>query len=175
MSKVNESHIMPTVQLKSGAIAGAHDNDLYTFKGIPFGAPFNNRTRWQKPRPAPKWDGVRPAQDYGPIAPQFGANASPLPLPLPRYRRKYYEAVRGYPMPESLDCLRLNVFTPSLDAEDKRPVMVFIHGGGFATGGAMELYNGSRFARQGAVCVTIQYRLGPLGFLHGAGLVADGL
>src|SRR5260221_9435564 len=95
----------------------------------------------------------------------------PFPMPLPRSRARYFEALE--PMrssQESDDCLLLNVWSPTLDRGARLPVMVWIHGGGFTKGVANEVYDSAHLADRGVVAVAIQYRLGPPGFLHGSGL-----
>lgn len=112
---------------------------------------------------------MRDARRYGAACMQFSRKLRPLPFP--RARRQYLEAINGmHSSQEGDDCLLLNVWTSTLDRNAQLPVMVWIHGGSFATGVANEFYDCTPFARLGVVAVAIQYRLGPLGFLHGAGL-----
>jgi para-nitrobenzyl esterase len=121
------------------------------FLGIPYAAPPVGDLRWRAPRVASPWAGVRDALAYGPSCPQ----AHPIPSPLP-----------GFQMTEtSEDCLSLNVWSPGLDGG--RPVMVWIHGGAYVSGGsAQPVYDAARLAAEGdVVVVTINYRLGVLGFL----------
>jgi para-nitrobenzyl esterase len=123
-----------------GVVAG----DVATFKAIPFAAPPVGSLRWRSPQPPPPWTGVRPAAEAGPACIQT-AGAS------------------GYHGPQSEDCLTLNVYA-SLHRQGARlPVMVWIHGGGFL-GGAGSRYDGTHFAEDGVVLVTLNYRLGKLGF-----------
>ncbi|MBO0684823.1 MAG: carboxylesterase family protein, partial [Candidatus Dormibacteraeota bacterium] len=147
------------VELRYGKIEGIEKDGVLQFRGVPFAAAPVGARRWRPPAPPEPWTGVRPAGSFGPVAPQgpgpgtlFGASEQP-------------------PMSEA-DCLNLNVFTPGLGG--KRPVMVWIHGGAFIGGSGRDAwYNGSSFARRGVVVVTINYRLGALGFLHPGG-PADG-
>jgi para-nitrobenzyl esterase len=145
---------MTTVETTLGSVAGSVKDDIHVFKGIPFAAPPVGPLRFRAPQPATPWTGTRDARSYGPVAPQ---TASPM------------EQMFGGPKPEQseADCLTLNIFTPAPDGA-KRPVMVWIHGGAFVTGsGATPWYDGTAFARNGnVVVVTINYRLGALGFLH---------
>jgi len=127
-----------------GALSGAVEGDVAIFKNIPYAAPPVAELRWRAPQPAPSWQGVRDATAYGPTCIQTPGDASS----------------RG---PESEDCLTLNIWTPAARAGGKLPVMVWIHGGGF-TGGAGSRYNGTQFAKDGVVLVTINYRLGRFGF-----------
>jgi para-nitrobenzyl esterase len=121
---------------------------------VPYAAPPTGARRWAPPAPPEPWTGVRPAQRFGPAAHQ-----NPIPLDiLPAFNV-------GDELSE--DCLYLNVWTPGLDSA-RRPVLVWIHGGGFVIGsGAQSLYDGATLAQRGdCVVVTINYRLGPLGFLN---------
>jgi para-nitrobenzyl esterase len=139
------------VELAQGALAGTEKHGVLRFRGIPYAAPPVGQARWRPPGPAPAWDGVREARAFGPRAMQ---NPSPLEQAL---------GADGTPMSE--DCLSLNVWTPGVGG--RRPVMVWIHGGGFSGGSsATPWYDGTRFAQRGVVVVTINYRLGSFGFLH---------
>jgi len=142
----------PVVALDSGRIEGVRlAPDLRVFRGIPYAAPPVGAQRWRAPEAVEPWEGVRPATEFGAACPQ-----SPLIAML-----------SGEPLPAtSEDCLTLNVWTPAADAEAKLPVLVWIHGGGFVGGWAHQrLYDGAAFATRGVVFVSIQYRLGPLGYL----------
>jgi para-nitrobenzyl esterase len=134
-----------------------------TFKGIPYAAPPFGPNRFQPPRPSEPWNGVREAFSYGPTAPK------------PPYFPPF-DAFLAEPVIEGEDCLNLNIWTPDLGRVGL-PVMVWIHGGAFTRGsGAVPDYDGSRFARDGVVCVTINYRLGADGFLSlGDGIANLGL
>ena len=141
-------------QTRYGQVEGVRENDLIIFKGIPFATPPLGARRWLPPAPPEPWTGVRAADDFGAVAPQ-----NPIPLDiLPAFNV-------GDEMRE--DCLYLNVWTPGLD-DSKRPVLVWIHGGAFVLGsGSQALYDGSVLARRGdAVVVTINYRMGALGFMN---------
>ncbi|HTO68574.1 MAG TPA: carboxylesterase/lipase family protein [Myxococcota bacterium] len=139
---------------RQGRVDGVEQGGLVRFRGIPFAAPPAGALRWRAPQPARPWSGVRRAADFGACAPQ-----SPLPLDiLPAF--KIAET-------QSEDCLFVNVWTPGVDGA-RRPVLVWIHGGAFAIGsGAQSIYDGAPLARRGGVVVvTVNYRLGPLGFLR---------
>jgi len=128
----------------AGTAAGEH-GDLQVYKGIPFAAPPVGDLRWQPPQPVKPWDGVRACRDFAPACPQ-----PKVPLIGADWTNE--------------DCLYLNVWTPAQHPDAPLPVMVWIHGGAYMLGsGAM--YDGAALARQGVVVVTINYRLGPLGFL----------
>jgi para-nitrobenzyl esterase len=137
-----------------GKVEGEEQPGLSVFKGIPFAAPPTGPRRWLPPeKPAP-WSGTRDARKFGGVAPQ-------LPMLLNALAAMVIDD------PQTEDCLYLNVWTPAVDNR-KRPVMVWIHGGAFAIGsGSQTLYDGSTLARRGdVVLVTVNYRLGPLGFLR---------
>jgi para-nitrobenzyl esterase len=128
----------------------------WRFLGIPYAASPFGELRFREPAPAPAWDGVRDALAYGPTAPK-----PPYPAPV--------DALLPEPVVPGLDCLNLNVWTPD-PATTALPVLVWTHGGAFLNGsGAVSVYRGDRFARDGVVCVTLNYRLGVDGF----GLIPD--
>ncbi len=134
----------------AGRVAGRVEADgLKSFLGIPYAKPMVGELRFAKPQPPQPWQGVYPALAFGPVFPQIFDKTEPSSL--------YFQ---------DEDCLRLNVWTPALDAA-KRPVMVFIHGGGYLWGSnADPLYDGGNLARRGnVVTVNINYRMGALGYL----------
>ncbi|HXW86967.1 MAG TPA: carboxylesterase family protein [Streptosporangiaceae bacterium] len=148
----------PLATTTLGIVRGCVEDGLCVFRGVPYAAPPVGPARWQAARPHPGWAGVRDATRYGASAPQPWR-----PDRLPVIGR------HGEP-PFDEDCLTLNVWTPGTDSE-RRPVLVWIHGGGFLTGsGNLPFYAGDTFARNGdIVAISINYRLGPLGFLPGLG------
>ena len=140
------------VSIKSGKLEGGEEGGLYVFKGIPYATPPLGELRWMPPQPVKPWTGIRQAKEFGPIAPQ-----TPMPAgPIAHVEQK-----------QSEDCLFLNVWTPGLD-NAKRPVMVWIHGGAFTIGsGSDPQYYGDKLAKRGnIVVVSINYRVGMLGFLR---------
>lgn len=149
----------PLVRTAQGSVRGRVLGGVETFLGIPFAAPPFGANRLLAPRPAARWVGVRDALDFGPKAPQ-----PPYPPPI------------AMMLPELVgsgeDCLTLNVWSPDPGAVGL-PVMVWIPGGMFEFHGtgASPWYDGSRFARDGIVCATINYRVGAEGFLY----LADGV
>ena len=153
----------PAVQLKDGAVRGRADSGVYAFLGIPYAAPPFGANRMQPPQPATPWDGERDATAYGPTAPK-----GDYP---PQYQPLFPEVV----IPGE-ECLNLNVWTPDPGASGL-PVLVWIHGGSFMNGSnSVAEYNGAAFARDGVVCVTVNYRLSAEGFLYlGDGLANLGL
>ncbi len=142
-----------TVTIASGQVQGVDEQGVHAFKGIPYAAPPVGDRRLQPPQPAEPWDGVRKAANYGLVA---------LQQPMPGIFGEL-----GTPQnPAGDDCLNLNVWTPDPGASGL-PVLVWIHGGAFYAGsGIDEIYNGAAFARDGVVCVTLNYRLGVQGFWH---------
>ena len=161
------------VRIDSGLVAGTASGQptVRVFKGIPFAAPPLGENRWKAPQPVAKWDGVRQADAFGApcaagagggrgggggrgaAAPGAAAQAAPAPAAPPR------EPARAE------DCLYLNVWTSANSPNDRRPVMVWIYGGGFTGGsGGLAWYDGENLAAKGPVIVTFNYRLGSLGF-----------
>jgi para-nitrobenzyl esterase len=147
---VNDSK-KAVVSTKSGKLEGKYDGGLYVFKGIPYAAPPVGDLRWLPPQPVKAWNGVRSAKEFGAIAPQ-----NPMVGPIVHVEQK-----------QSEDCLFLNVWTPGLE-NAKRPVMVWIHGGAFTLGsGSDPQFAGDKLVKKGnIVFVSINYRLGMLGFLR---------
>jgi para-nitrobenzyl esterase len=146
------------VTVASGALSGLASRDglVRSFKGVPYAAPPVGTLRWRPPQEVTAWQGTREANRFGPVCPQ------PSPQPGSFYQREYFQTAEA----QSEDCLYLNVWTPVPSGADSRPVMVFFHSGGnFAWSGSMLVFDGTNLARKGAVVVTINSRLGPLGFL----------
>lgn len=150
----------PTVETSAGKLLGADNNGVKVFKGVPYGAPPVGKLRFQAPQPAAKWTGAKEALKYGHAAPQ---GASLLPE---QPSRGAGFSLQGEGATFSEDCLYLNVWTPALD-NGKRPVLVWLHGGGFSTGsGGSILYDGANMARtQDVVVLTINHRLNVFGYL----------
>lgn len=139
------------ITLADGELQGGIDEGIFVFKGIPYAAPPVGEQRWRAPQPVLPWQGVRRALHFSAASWQ---------------NRDYCLAMGGGdPGDFSEDCLYLNVWTPELRPEKPLPVMVWLHGGGFTIGsGGLAPYNGKPLASRGAVIVTINYRLGHLGF-----------
>jgi para-nitrobenzyl esterase len=150
---------MTIVDTTAGQVRGRDHRGVIRFAGIPFAAPPLGALRFRAPEPHPAWAGVRDALEPGPTSIQ---NAMLM---------DQFLGVASEPQDE--DCLFLNVFTPAADGA-RRPVMVWIHGGAFVMGsGSSMMYDASTLVERGdVVVVTINYRLGALGFLHLAGLDA---
>jgi para-nitrobenzyl esterase len=135
----------PIVVIQGGAVRGMAVAHGFAFRGLPYAAPPTGHLRWRPPHRVRAWSGVRDATKFAPSCPQKPSLFAP-------------------PGPESENCLYLNVSTPTLRRHAHRPVLVWIHGGGFTEDGALN-YDGTKLAATGVVVVTINYRLGALGFL----------
>lgn len=145
-----------TVRTVSGAVSGVTADGLSAWKGVPFAAPPVGGLRWRPPQPAAAWQGVRSAERAGPACPQPARGEA---------------GGIGAPALQSEDCLTLNIYAPA--GASNLPVMVWIHGGAFRLGhGAAPVYDGAALARQGVVVVTLNYRLGLLGFFAHPALTA---
>jgi para-nitrobenzyl esterase len=163
---------METMRIDSGIIKGMvigePGKELHVYRGIPYAAPPVHELRWKPPQPVRPWPGVRDCTAFSPFPPQGTlippdapprTNASPPPRPE---------------MPQSEDCLYLNVLTPARNPTERLPVMVWLHGGGFAMGSGNEaLCNFHRLPQHGVVLVTVNGRLGPLGLLAHPALTAE--
>lgn len=146
----------PVAMTHSGKVRGREIAGVIVFKGIPYAAAPVGALRWRPPRPSPRWNGIRDAGKFGPVCPQ----------------PKVPPGLGGLDAPQSEDCLSLNIWAPK--TARRAPVMVWIHGGGFTVGsGAAPYYDGSAFARDGVVLVTLNYRLGILGFFGHPTLTAE--
>lgn len=134
-----------------GKVRGSVADGVHAFTGVPYAAPPFGAGRLRAPRPGGSWDGVRDATSAGPVPPQVAPPGAPDPVPSP--------AVAGE------DCLHLTIWTPDPGAAGL-PVMVWVQGGMFEIEGPPAWYDGSRFARDGVVCVVFTWRLGADGFLY---------
>lgn len=140
-----------------GEVVDVQGTQVRVFRGIPFAAPPVAGLRWRPPQPGKPWEDVRECRKFGPACPQ---------PPDRVYASRFGE--------QSEDCLYLNVWTTAGEASQKRPVMVWIHGGGNLIGGAASpVYDGRYLAAAGVVLVSIQYRLGPFGYLAHPALTAE--
>src|SRR5580658_2712213 len=146
----------PVANTTSGKIRGVvQENKVNAFRGIPYGAPTGGANRFMPPVKPEAWTGIRETVEWGPEAPQGPHTEIPeVAATIPK---------QGI----SEDCLHLNVWTNGLDAR-KRPVMVWLHGGGFTSGnGSYTMYDGANMARkQDVVIVTVNHRLNSFGFLY---------
>ena len=152
--------------VKQGRLSGLRQAGCTAFLGIPYAAPPLGELRWRPPQPAASWLGTRPAHSYSAVAPQ----------PQPLANSFYHPGV----LPQSEDCLTLNVWTAAAYPGERRPVMVWFHLGAFIFGSSActaasgeHLFDGSALAERGVVVVTVNYRLGRLGFLAHPWLSAE--
>lgn len=148
------------VETKSGRLRGTRTGGIAVYRGIPYAAAPVGALRFASPQPMPAWHDIRDATRDGPIAPQA--------------RSRLAHVMGDFERPQSEDCLTLTLWTPAADSA-KRPVLVWIHGGAFSSGaGSLPWYSGEQFAaRDDVVVVSINYRLGALGFLYLPG-ISDG-
>lgn len=145
-----------------GRVRGATERGIHAFRGVPYGGPTAGERRFRPPVPAERWSGVRDALAYGPAAPQAVGRVLPPGL------REALGTSDPLDAGQSEDCLVLNVWTPGLNDGGRRPIMVWIHGGGYYAGSAASRHtDGHALARRGdAVVVTLNHRLGVLGYLR---------
>jgi para-nitrobenzyl esterase len=149
------------VETRYGRLRGSESGGIRCFKGIRFARAPEGPYRFRPPVAPEPWSGVHEAVEHGPAAPQYS---------LP-----WFGWISAAGVQSADDCLSLNVWTPGLDGA-RRPVMVWIHGGGFMVGsGSTGIYNGHDLAkRRDVVVVTINYRLGPLGYAHLGSVLGEG-
>jgi para-nitrobenzyl esterase len=148
----------PVVDAPAGAVTGESIGTVNVFKGIPFALPPAGARRWTPPQPVPRWTSTRDATTFGPGCVQ--------PPSRP-------ESIYAWDLPAmSEDCLTLNIWTPA--KAERAPVFVWIHGGALSSGvGSQPMYDGTRLAEQGLIVVSINYRLGVLGYLAHPALSAE--
>lgn len=140
----------PIARTQNGVVSGERSGSIDIFRGIPYAAAPVGEHRWAAPASAPAWQGMRTANSFGASCPQ------------PKFPPPF-----GVEGPISEDCLFLNVWTPMGTDSARLPVFVWIHGGAFAIGsGSQPIYDGSALAQHGMVVVTLNYRMGALGFLN---------
>ncbi|MGI4830783.1 MAG: carboxylesterase/lipase family protein [Janthinobacterium lividum] len=165
---VNAASNAAVVTTTAGEVGGYVRHGIYTFKGIPYGGDTSGANRFQPPHPPKPWTGVRSSRQYGPLAPQkarVGAGDNDEEAFMMNWND---DVARVYGPSASEDCLRVNLWTPAPD-NAKRPVMVWLHGGGFSAGSGNEQagYDGENLARQGdVVVVSLNHRLNVLGYLN---------
>lgn len=151
------------VETSAGKVRGSVVNGIHVFKGVPYGASTAGRNRFLPPQKPAPWTGIKETLEYGFSSPQRDPDRKPGAL-------SGASAFIGQlsDMPESEDCLVLNIWTPAVNAGGKRPVMFWCHGGGFTSGsGSSPGYDGTNLCRRGdVVVVTINHRLNAVGFTH---------
>ncbi len=148
------------VEIESGKLAGYIRKDIFAFKGVPYGATTQGAGRFFPPSRPQAWKGVRSSRQYGFVCPQDKGTGRQNDEEA--FLFQWNDSVEGE------DCLRLNVWTPGIRDNRKRPVMVWLHGGGFAAGSGHDLpaFDGENLARRGdAVVVTLNHRLNLLGYM----------
>ncbi|MFD7714111.1 carboxylesterase/lipase family protein, partial [Streptomyces sp. NPDC059786] len=156
----------PRARTVTGRLLGAWDGSVAVFRGVPFAEPPVGAGRWRPPRRAAGWDGERPADRFAP------APLQPQPPRDSVMYRANFDDRQALVMSE--DCLYLNVWTPEPSPAAGLPVMVWIHGGGNRYGyGSQDIHDGAAMAARGLVVVTLNHRLGALGFLAHPGLAAE--
>ncbi|MDQ8185169.1 carboxylesterase family protein [Pelagicoccus sp. SDUM812002] len=139
------------VKTEYGLVQGVNENDLTVYRGVPFAAPPVGDLRWKAPQPAASWEGVRQATDFAPDPMQGDGQGN-----------------------VSEDCLYLNIWSPAKSSDEQLPVLVWIYGGGFAFGStSTPVHNGEHLARKGVILVSVNYRVGSLGFLAHPELSAE--
>ncbi len=153
LMSANPTLAQPTAKIAGGTVEGNKKAGLSVFLGVPYAEPPVGDLRWREPQPVKAWSGVRAATRFAPSCQQDERK------PFGPYTASFLAGPE-----QSEDCLYLNIWAPEKEMP-KRPVYVFIHGGGFQGGGASAAaYDGAGLARKGAVVVTINYRLGAFGF-----------
>lgn len=147
------------VEAPSGSVQGVREGEMRLFKGIPYAVPPVGGLRWRPPAPMQPWKGVRAATEFGPACVQPQSKTPSVYSP-------------AEPLPVSEDCLTLNIWAPA--NAKKAPVFFWIHGGALTSGSSREaMYDGKRLAARGVIVVSINYRLGVLGWLAHPGLSAE--
>ncbi len=155
---------LESVRTSGGVLsAGPFRDGVTVFRGVPFAAPPVGALRWREPQPAASWPGVRAADRF----------AASCMQPTIREIMPWTQEFFAKP-PFSEDCLYLNVWTGAASAAERRPVMVWLHGGGLNQGGtSLPLYDGTSLAQKGVVVVSVNYRVGPFGFVAHPELTAE--
>lgn len=157
-ASVSDTKQQPTVKISSGLVQGVSQNGITSYKGIPYAAAPVGNLRWAATRPAATWDGVLSADS-------FGADCMQLPFPSDA-------APLGTAPAE--DCLFVNIWHAEEVSSEPKPVVVWIHGGGFVNGGSSpDVYSGEKFAEKGVIFASFNYRLGRFGFFGHPALTAE--
>ncbi len=165
----NGLRLGPIVETANGKVRGYVSGGIHTFRGLRYGAPTGGANRFKPPVAPEPWTGVM--ETY--VA--AGGNIAPQAASRPDAERPWTNALDPDSPPMSEDCLFLNLFTPGLNNDGKRPVMVFLHGGAWATGaGTGSMFDGTRLARRGdTVIISINHRLNLFGYLYLAEILGE--
>ena len=160
MTPARSAPAAPIADTTYGKLRGRTENGVHVFRGVPYGADTSGKNRFMPPQKPGRWQGTREAVNWGHLAPQ----------PLPSGNYDYTRAVQWATQPggRGEDCLVLNVWTPGLKDAGKRAVLFSIHGGGYTSGTSHNpVFDGGALARRGnVIVVTVNHRLGALGYLH---------
>ncbi len=150
--------LQTVVNVTGGTVEGIEQDGIFSYRGVPFAAPPVADLRWKAPQPVVPWEGVKKADAFAPGPMQDTS----------------FGAALGGPQEVSEDCLYLNVWTGAEKINEKRPVMVWIYGGGFGIGmTSTPAYDGTALAKKGVVLVSVAYRVGPMGFMAHPDLTAE--
>lgn len=163
MDQITKATTHPVAHTLRGDLRGRREGPANVFRGVPYAAAPIGDLRWRAPQPLPAWSDIREAADFGPSAPQAGpADVTDI------------VSIGGAPEPTGEDCLTLNIWAPA-ETASPAPVMVWLHGGSNRMGaGSLPFYDGAAFARDGVVLISVNYRLGQLGFFAHPALSAEG-
>jgi para-nitrobenzyl esterase len=170
-SMSGSSSSAPTVEISTGSLRGTTVGSAMAFRGIPYAQPPIGELRWKPPQPATAWQGVRDASRPGNTCTQRSSGLAPFFAPMAKaYDSKFEQP----PITSSEDCLYLDVWAPEWPVKRALPVMVWLHGGSNRVGsGTQSTYDGASLARRGVLVVTLNYRLGVMGFFSHPELTAE--
>src|SRR5262249_14947630 len=157
------------VDAEFGRLRGKAVDGVNMFLGVPYGAPTSGANRFMPPQKHESWKGVRDALEFGPLAPQRDPKSTPATVAASIYGPGKPFSIFMIPnVPDREDCLVLDVYTPGVNDGAKRPVMVWLHGGGFSRGAASSaVYNGANLAKRGDVVVVgVNHRLNVFGYCY---------
>jgi len=161
----------PVVQIAAGTLRGTNAGSAIAFRGIPYARPPVGELRWQPPQPPLPWQGVREALQPGSACTQRSSGLTPFIAPMAQAYGSNFEQP---PIKSSEDCLYLDVWVPEWPVKRALPVMVWLHGGSNTVGsGAQSTYDGVSLTRHGVLLVTLNYRLGVMGFFSHPELTAE--